>query len=200
MTIATYSELVTEIEAYLDRTDYTARIPTFVALTEAKLNRVLDDPNMEVRATATGTGQYTTLPTDFKRMVGVSTGNLYDLEQISEGQMTALDQTLTGDPRKYAIIGNAITFAPINAAAAMTMLYVRRLPALTAAAPTNWLLTLAPDLYLYGALLQAHLMGWQDERLAIFKVAFDEALDEMRSDAANRRWGSAPLSPRLMRT
>ena len=200
MTIATYSELQTEIEAYLNRTDYTPRIPTFIALTESRLNRLLDDPNMEVRATATGSGQYTTLPTDFSRMVGVTTGNNYELQQVSESQITSLNQTLTGDPRKYAIVGNAITFAPINAAAAITMLYIRRLPALTAAAPTNWLLTLAPDIYLYGALLQAHLFGWQDDRLGLFKQAFDEAIKELRADGDERRWGSAPLRPRIART
>jgi hypothetical protein len=200
MTIATYSELVTELEAYLNRTDYTARIPTFIALTEARLNRLLDDPEMEVRSTATGTGQYTTLPSDFKRMVGVSTGNNYPLEQVSASQITSLDQTLTGDPRKYAIADGAITFAPINSAANIAMLYIRRIPPLTAGAPSNWLLTLAPDLYLYGCLLQAHMYGWFDERIPLFKAAFDEALDEMRVDAANRRWGSAPLSPRLGRT
>ena len=58
---ATYTELVAEIEAYLKRTDYTVRIPTFLALTEARLNRLLDDPEMEVRATSIGTGQYLSL-------------------------------------------------------------------------------------------------------------------------------------------
>jgi hypothetical protein len=200
MPIANYSELVTELEAYLKRTDYTPRIPTFIALTEARLNRLLDDPEMEVRATATGTGQYTALPADFKRMVGVRTGNDYALEQISAAQMTSLDQTLTGTPRRYAIIDGAITFAPIDSAANITMLYVRRIPALTAAAPTNWLLTLAPDLYLYGCLLQAHLYGWYDERIEMFKRAYDEAIAEMKNDADTRRWGSAPLRPRLGRT
>ncbi len=200
MTIATYTELVTELEAYLKRTDYTARIPTFVKLTEARLNRLLDDPEMEVRATVTGTGQYTTLPSDFKRMVGVTTGNDFELRQISASQMSSLDQTLTGVPRKYAIVDGAITFAPINAAANIAMLYIRRIPDLTAAAPTNWLLTLAPDLYLYGALMQASLFGWDDDRVPGFKALFDEAVGEMKADAANRRWGSAPLSPRLGRT
>lgn len=200
MTIATFTDLITEVEAYLSRTDYTARIPTFIQMTESRLNRLLDDPNMEVRATATGTGQYTTLPDDFKRMIGVSTGNNYDLEQVSESQITSLNQTLTGDPRKYAIVGGAITFAPINSAANVSMLYVRRIPALTTVTPTNWLLTLAPDLYLYGVLLQAHLFGWFDERLPIFKAAYDEAIAELRSDGETRRWGSAPLSPRIMRT
>jgi len=200
MTIATYTELVTELEAYLKRSDYTPRIPTFVSLTEARLNRLLDDPEMEVRATATGTGQYTTLPSDFKRMVGVSTGNNYELQQVSGSQISSMDQTNAGVPRKYAIADGSITFSPINSAAAISMLYVRRLPPLTAAAPTNWLLTMAPDLYLYGCLLQAHLYGWYDERIPLFKAAYDEAIAEMKNDGDTRRWGSAPLRPRLGRT
>ncbi len=200
MTIATYSELVTELEGYLNRADFTPRIPTFIKLTEARLNRLLDDPEMETRSTAIGTGQYTTLPDDFKRMVGVSTGNDYKLQQISGSAITSLDQTLTGTPRFYSITDGAISFAPINAAANITMLYVRRIPALTVAAPTNWLLTLAPDLYLYGALMQAHIFGWFDERVPSIKSLFDEAIEEMKTDASNRRWGSAPLAPRLGRT
>lgn len=201
MTIATYSELVTELESYLNRADYTPRIPTFIALTEARLNRLLDDPEMEVRATATGTGQFTTLPTDFKRLVGISVGGpYYNLEQISGSRITSLDQSVAGDPRYYAIVDGSITFAPIDNAANMTMLYVRRIPALTSGAPSNWLLTLAPDLYLYGALVQANIFGWQDDRVAGFKAMFDEAIEELRRDADNRRWGSAPLAPRLGRT
>ncbi len=200
MPIANYTELVTELEAYLNRADFTPRIPTFIQLTEARLNRLLDDPEMEVRTTATGTGQYTTLPADFKRMVGVSTGNDYKLEQIGAGQLTSLDQTNTGTPRFYAIADGSISFAPINSAANITMLYIRRIPALTAAAPTNWLLDLAPDLYLYGALVQASIFGWDDGRVPGFKALFDEAVDELRTDGANRRWGSAPISPRLGRT
>jgi hypothetical protein len=196
----TYPDLVSALEAYLNRTNYTTQIPTFILLTEAKLNRLLDDPEMEQRATATGTGQYTELPDDFKRMVGVSTGNNFELEQVSASQITSVDQTITGDPRKYAIVDGAITFAPINSAASITMLYIRRIPALTAGNPTNWLLTLAPDLYLYGALLEANIFGWNDERVPGFKALFDEGVDQMRVDASNRRWGSSPLAPRLRRT
>lgn len=200
MTIATYAELVTELEAYLNRTDYTARIPTFIKLTEARLNRLLDDPDMEVRATITATEQYTALPADFKRLVGVSTGNDYELEQVSASQITSLNQLTTGIPRKYAIVDGAITFAPVSSNSAIAIVYIRGIPALTSTEPTNWLLARAPDLYLYGALIQAGIYGWFDERVTGFKSLFDEAIAEMRTDSANRRWGSAPLAPRLART
>jgi hypothetical protein len=193
-----YPELVIALDDYLNR-DLSAQIPTFIAMTEAKLNRLLDDPEMEVRATMTSSAQYTTLPSDFKRIIGVTTGGS-SLQQISGSRMTALDQTITGSPRQYAIVDGAITFAPISSLETISILYSRRIPALTEAAPTNWLIETSPDVYLYGALMQAHIFGWNDERVPGFKALFDEAIDELRQDASNRRWGSSPIAPRLGRT
>lgn len=194
-----YSDLVTALEGYLNRADYTPQIPTFITLTEARLNRLLDDPEMEQRATITGTAQYTALPSDFKRIIGVTTGGV-PLQQVSGSTITSLNQSYTGTPRQYAIVDGAITFAPISSANTISILYVRRIPPLSDSEPTNWLIELAPDLYLYGALLQAHIYGWNDERVPGFKALFDEAVEEMKADAANRRWGSAPIAPRLGRT
>lgn len=194
-----YPDLVNALEGYLKRTDYTTRIPLFISLTEARLNRLLDDPEMEQRATLTGTAQYTALPSDFKRIIGVTTGGV-PLHQISGSAITSLNQSPSGLPRQYAVVDGAITFAPVSLTNTISILYVRRIPALTAAAPTNWLLELAPDLYLYGVLMQAHIYGWDDERVPGFKSLFDEAVEELRVDASNRRWGSAPLAPRLART
>jgi hypothetical protein len=44
MTIATYAELVSEMGDWLNRTDLTAKIPTFVRLFEARMNRRLRSP------------------------------------------------------------------------------------------------------------------------------------------------------------
>lgn len=195
-----YADLVAALEGYLNRTDYTTQIPTFITLTEARLNRVLDDPEMEVRATATATGQFTDLPDDFKRMIGVRTSDGILLEQVSGARVTSYDQTVTGTPRQYAIIGNSITFAPINSTTPIELVYVRRLIPLTVSAPTNWLIEMAPDLYLYGCLIQASIFGWFDERIPLFKSAYDEAIQELRIDGQNRKWGSAPIAPRLGRT
>lgn len=201
MTIATYSELVTEIGAFLNRADtnLTDRIPTFIALTEAKLNRLLDDPEMEVRSTTTATGAFSTLPTDFKRMISVSVGQQPPLSQISSAAFAGLPAS-SGIPRAYTIQDGSISFAPSNLTTPITILYVRRVPPLTAAAPTNWLLTLAPDIYLMGALLAAEFYGWNDERLGIIGAQYEEAIGELRIDGQNRRWGSAPLAPRIGRT
>ena len=61
----TYSELKTAIADFLNRSDLTTHIDTFINSTEAELNRRLRTKDMIVRAEATADGQYLTLPTDW---------------------------------------------------------------------------------------------------------------------------------------
>lgn len=197
MSIGTYSALVSAVGDWLDRDDLAARAPTFIQLAEARLNRLLDDPEMEVTATTTAEGDLTTLPEDFGGMVSVSTGNGI-LKAVGPAEFASF-RTASGTPRNYAIIDNSITFAPGNSTAAITMVYRRRIPPLTAAAPTNWLLTLAPDAYLYGALMQAEGFLAEDDRVSGWKSMFDEAIAELRLDGARRKWGAGPIAPRINR-
>ena len=52
MAIGTYAELQTAVANWLDRDDLTDRIPEFIALAEAKMNRVLRISLMENVSTA----------------------------------------------------------------------------------------------------------------------------------------------------
>ena len=47
MAISTYVELQTAVANWLDRDDMSARIPEFIALTEARFNRILRIRAME---------------------------------------------------------------------------------------------------------------------------------------------------------
>jgi hypothetical protein len=195
----TYTDLIADLEGYLNRTDYTTRIPRFIQLTEARLNRLLDDPEMEVILTSTTTGQYLTLPSDLGEIRSVNVGN-YRLRQASAADFSGFP-AIAGIPSTYGLFNGQMAFAPMPATgSAVTILYTRRIPALDLSNQTNWLLDLAYDLYLYGCLLQANVYGWFDERIPLFKAAFDEAIGELRVDGQRRRLGAAPLAPRLGRT
>ena len=74
-----------------------------------------------------------------------------------------------------------------------------RIPPLTADDDTNWLLDRAPDVYFYGVLLQANAWDASTEAAANWKGLWDEAIDELRSDGARRKWGAGPISPRIRR-
>jgi hypothetical protein len=198
MSIDNYSELVTAVGDWLDRDDLAAKVPTFIQLAEARLNRLLEDPEMEVTSTTTATGDYTALPSDFGAMVSVSTGDGV-LRAAGPVEFAALDHTVTGTPRYYTVVDGSISFAPNNSSAVIRIVYRRRIPALTASNTTNWLLTLAPDVYLYGALVQAEAFLAEDDRLELWKSAFDESIAELRGDASRRKWGAGPIGPRIRR-
>jgi hypothetical protein len=198
MTIASYTDLLNRVESLTDRDDLDTHFPTFVQLTEARLNRLLEDPEMEVTSTATASGDSTLLPADFGSMVSVSTGD-GRLAATGPVEFAAYDSTVTGTPRHYVIRDGAISFWPGNGTAIITMVYRRRLPPLTAAAPSNWLLLLAPDLYLYGVLMQAYLWDHDEDRAGAYKSAMDEATAELRQDGNRRKWGAGPIAPRIRR-
>ncbi len=56
MAIGTYAELKTAVANWLDRDDLTDRIPEFIALAEARMNRVLRLRMMEGKYTASTVG------------------------------------------------------------------------------------------------------------------------------------------------
>lgn len=200
MALDTYAGLTAEIADFLNKgPTLSAKIPTFIRLTESRLNKVLDDPEMEVTATATATGEFLGLPADFGQLRSISVGG-YRLRGTTAADFSGFDGT-AGIPRSYAIYDGQLAFAPIpSTGSAVQIVYTRRIPALSDTNPTNWLLDLAPEAYLYGSLLAAELYLWNDERLPVFQTAFEDAITTLQEDAAKRRWGAAPLAPRLGRT
>lgn len=193
-----YTTLLDHVEDTIDRDDVATRFPTWLSLVEARLNRILDDPEMEVTSTATATGDSTALPTDFGSMVSISTGD-GPIAATGSVEFAGYDDSITGTPRHYAIIDGALKFWPGNSTANITMVYRRNVPALTSTNTTNWLIERAPDVYLYGVLLQAEAWAADGEAAASWKAMWDEAIAELRSDGARRKWGAGPIAPRIRR-
>ena len=54
---------------------------------------------------------------------------------------------------------------------------------------TNWLLSAHPDLYLYGAILQAEVHIKDDPRLPLIKAGYDEMLYQITRASNRSRWG-----------
>lgn len=202
MALSTYAELLASIEDWLNRTDLTSRIPDFIRLFEVRMNRKLRDPGMEttsVEDTVSGTGEYA-LPTDSRGMreLYLDRSPKIVLEQLSPAELRmryAYDAT--GMPRHYAIIGEDLVLGPEpDGVYTMTLTYFRQIVALTPTNTSNWLLTNNPDLYLWGSLTMAEAFLKDDNRIGLWKSAWDEAFDELTKDALKRRYGAAPLQAR----
>jgi hypothetical protein len=95
----------------------------------------------------------------------------------------------TGLPQVFAVSGGDLLLAPApDSAFPLVLTYKQTIPALSDAVPTNWLLTKHPDIYLWAALLAAEAYLVNDERLAVWKGALDEAIDELMQAGDRKRF------------
>jgi len=198
MSIANYSELNTAVANWLDRDDLTDRIPEFIALCEARFNRLLRIRAMEYKQTAsTVSGQRNlALPTGFIQMrnLQINASPIVPMQYVTPEIYDRLyGSTLTGTPQMYTIIADEIQLGPIpGSVLTIEMLFYKKFDALTAAATTNWMITNAPDVYLYGCLLEAEPFIMNDPRVQLWATAFKQAIaDIQEQDNKDRHSGSA---------
>ena len=189
MTIQTYSDLQSAIANWIARADLAASIPDFIALFESVANRRLRLRQQESVATLTPSSGVATLPADYLAWRRVTwTGQLpRELEYVHPSYLHALYPTLpAGAPRLFTIEGGNLTVAP-SSATALTFDYFQKIPALSNANTSNWLIAAAPDLYLFGALAEAHGFVKDTESLALWKSRRDELFGEIeRLDVKTR--------------
>ena len=164
MAISTKAELHAATANWLNRSDLTSRIPEFISLAEAGFNRNLRAREMLVRSTASTSGQYVSLPTDFLEMLNIELTStsppkrlIYITSDRTDDYREQKNNT-TGTPDYYTIEGTSIQLLPTPSAAVTIQLnYYQDIPALSGLADSanNWLLLAHPDVYLYGTLMQA---------------------------------------------
>ncbi len=189
MTIQTWSDLQAAIANWIARADLAANIPDFIALFESVANRRLRLRQQESVATLAPSSGVAALPADYLAWRRVTwTGQFpRELEYVHPSYLHALYPTLPTDvPRLFTIEGGNLTVAPRDDTA-LTFDYFQRIPALSGTSTSNWLLATAPDLYLFGALAEAHGFVKDADSLALWKARRDELLDEIeRLDVKTR--------------
>lgn len=178
MTISTYAELQSRVADFLVRTDLTAQIPTFIRLAEADMNRRVRHWKMEQRAAITLAGQFTDLPGDWmetKRLVTDRALEPVSIDFMQERRYNLIDTP--GTPKYFSHSAGQIEVLPTpDASRDASLLYFARIPALSDAEPTNWLLDEDPDAYLYGALMHSSGLLQEDERIATWGGLYADAV------------------------
>jgi len=160
MAITTKDELIAALGNWLERSDLTDRAADFITLAEAQMNRTLRLRDMETRSTATLTtgDEFFNRPADFLEEKSLTLSDGSTSWELDPKPIEILEAALpaTGRPTHYALTGGAIHVYPKpDKTYTATLIYYARIPALSDTQPTNWLLTRAPDAYLYGALSHA---------------------------------------------
>ena len=199
MALDTFSGLKTTIADYLNRDDLTSIIPSFITLAEAKFNRKLRMRQMIKRATATIDTQYFAYPADWlqaKEFI-LNTNPITYMEFVTDKQSNELRQNqiiAVGKPKYYTITGTQIeVIATPDSSYTGELTYYAKITALSDSNTSNWLLAYAPDLYLYGALLEATPYLKDDERLGTWSQLYTNSLSDIEIADQRASVSSTPL-------
>lgn len=202
MAITTYSELKTAVADWLNRSDLTSAIPNFIALAEAEMNRQIRHRKMVTRATATMDTPYFAVPADWKETIRfqLNTNPVTPLVFVTPEQLLEDSQkySAANQPMFYTTIGQQFEVLPQpDGSYEAELLYYAKLPSLSEAAPTNWLLTESPDIYLYATLIQSAPYLKEDERTPVWTAMYDRLVNDMLLADERARIGSSKLKARI---
>lgn len=207
MAITTYAELQSAIGTFLDRSDLTSIAPDFIALAEARINREVRHWRMETRATLSFSSRYTALPDDWIETVRLTMGNastgyraLAYMPRDEMERFRANNVDTSGVPEFFTLTGGTIEVfpTPSETYASAELLYLAEIPALSGSQTTNWLLTHAPDCYVYGALLHSAPYLHEDARVAVWGDLYVQAVADLNR-ASDKARTSGPLRMRVPR-
>ena len=201
MALTTYAELKTSIGDWLNRSDLTSVIPDFISLAEAQVERTLRTRQMIVRANASFDAQYGAVPSDFLEAKSLKLTSTNPQSPLSFLSIDALDAEMTkytgsGKPKFFGVVGGQLRIVPTPDATYTTELtYYAKLAKLSNSNTSNWLLASSPDIYLYGALLQAAPYLQDDARIQTWATLYERALnDSQTADDRSASSGGALLT------
>jgi hypothetical protein len=183
MSITTYSELQSAIGNWAGRDDLTTRLPEFIALFEAQLNRKLRVRQQITSTTLSPSSGTASLPSDYlewKRVTWSGTP-ARQLQYATPEYASAVNPDgASADPIYFTIEGANLKVVPISDTS-ISFLYAQKVPALTDSNTTNWLLTAHPDAYLYGSLEKLATYTQDLSNGVSWHQLAAQALDEMWS-------------------
>ena len=184
MAITTYSELKSSVADWLNRDDLTSAIVDFIALAEAQYNRSIRHRKMITRSTATIDDRYSATPADWLQTVQfiLNTDPVTPLDYLTNEAINKkrAESRAVGKPLYFGHVGDEIEVFPSpDSSYTGELVYYAKVPALSDSNTTNWLLTLSPDLYLYGALVQSAPYLRDDERLPLWLARYTQMVEDM---------------------
>ncbi|MBL4753777.1 MAG: hypothetical protein JKY52_09330 [Flavobacteriales bacterium] len=198
MALDTFANLKTQIIDFSHRGDISNRIDDFIVLAEEAMYANPDFPlqlrQMETRAEATtGPTRFLALPDGFITMRRLKLnigGGSCDVQYMAPDQMAI--QSASGQPRFFTVTSQLEFDRVPDSTYTVDMQYSAIPTPLSAANPTNIVLTNHPSAYLYGALTA--LFGWANdtENEANYQRKFFGIIQGINKRYKQGRYGPAP--------
>lgn len=183
MSLDNYTNLKAEIASFLNKTNLTANIPTFITLAEAVMKREITSAgNIDNYADVEIDEDGWSLPCRADEVASVS----YDGTPLPYLAPDRVDEVEGSAPGYFTIDGDVLKIAPTGT---VTIRLKKGLCALSSSVKTNWVLRDHPDAYLYGALMQAAPFLRDDERIPVWGSLFRSAIDGINRREIQRTQG-----------
>lgn len=200
MALATYTELEAAINRYLRRSDRETQIQDWIVLVESEAERELDLRSQQQRTTGTLAAGSAVLETPVgilypQQLVFASQPPInVSTVVLPAGEETAFTAAGQATPKQASVWGvtsdykTQIRVWPVPSGdVAYTLYYTTGIVPLTASAPTNYLLSVASDLYLYGCLVHGKMYDQDTDGAAFWQPFYAKALASVKKIEARAR-------------
>ena len=190
--ITDYASLVTAVRDLVDL-EVGNTVDAFIQLVENEFGSQLDSNLQEITESLAVMVAGTMFPDDRRAVLRVSVDDL-PVERLHIGTaLTTYKNWTPGRPRAYSVTGGNVSlpgqqhlqwFPPPPDDTSYTAEVTTKIivPALTATNTTNWLLSVAPGVYLYGTALHAVAYNGDATNFAMYKQLHDSAAASILSE------------------
>jgi hypothetical protein len=196
-----YSQLVTEIQSYVEDTFQTADINTFITQAEQRIYNSVQLPALRknVTGTLTAGNKYLAIPSNWLSTFSLAVINpnneyLYLLNKdvnFIRQSFPDTDSDFYGEPQYYAVFDNsAFIVGPTPDASYSVELHYFYYPESITTAGTSWLGDNFSSVLLYGSLLEAYqYMKGEQDVMAGYQKRYDDAMQLLiqLGDGKNRQ-------------
>jgi len=195
-----YTGLKAMVADWLNRSDLTTVIPTFISLAEYRLQREIRSRKMLVVATTnTSSGNSKIgLPTDFLEMrdIHLNTTPASSIKYLSPNSFYEKSRTTDiGQPKDYTILASEIQLSPIpDSVYTLQMLYYQKPTLMSSSNASNVFLINYPDALLYAALGESAPYLKDDPRLQTWATLYDRAISAINLSDQNSEYSGQPMS------
>lgn len=194
-----YNQIKEVALSYSDREDeeVISNMDNFLKVVEARINRELETRQSHNRAVMTTVEgqQYYGLPADFNGMRDIQVDGT--TLQYRSPELMNQQIAIAGSTPIYTIIANQIQIYPTPGACQLEVVYSQSLPPLTDTASENWVTRAAPDVYLWGLLVEISAFTKDGQAGQIWDSRFLTELDKITQRDKTDRWSGVALQIKL---
>lgn len=196
----TYGELKTAIQDFAENTEtsFVTNLPVFIRSAEDRVFTLVDLELFRKNANAQLTigDEFLTLPSDYLasfslQITDANYKNFIDFKDVNFVQQYAIDTNANGTPKYYGVfdVNNFILSPTPDVAYNVELHYYYRPTSLTAGADsgTTWLSTNAPNVLLYGSLVEAYTyMKGEADMMQLYEQRFAQEMQRLKDLAEAR--------------